>query len=358
MRSDTSSSPATGGTEGTGPMPVTMRAVVRERYGDTEVLRLDEVPRPLPGDHAVLVLVAAAGLDRGAWHAMTGLPYLSRAIFGLPRPRSPLLGTDVAGTVVAVGPAVTTFSVGDEVFGFGRGAFAEYALVADDRLARKPAGLSFEHAAALPVSGVTALQAVHDHGRVEQGQRVLVTGASGGVGSFAVQLAKAAGAHVTGVCSPAKADLVRSLGADDIVDHTREDFADGSRRYDVVIDIAGNPTLSRLRRALTPNGTAVLVGGEDGGSLTGGMNRQLRALVLSRLVGQRLTMFIATVRAPDLERLATLATAGVITPKLDRSYPLDQLPDAMRRLEAGEAYGKVAITVGAAAPDGRHSTSP
>ena len=195
MRSDTSSSPATGGTEGTGPMPVTMRAVVRERYGDTEVLRLDEVPRPLPGDHDVLVLVAAAGLDRGAWHAMTGLPYLSRAIFGLPRPTSPLLGTDVAGTVVAVGPAVTTFSVGDEVFGFGRGAFAEYALVADDRLARKPAGLSFEHAAALPVSGVTALQAVHDHGRIRAGQQVLVTGASGGVGSYTVQLAKAAGAR-------------------------------------------------------------------------------------------------------------------------------------------------------------------
>ena len=184
-----------------------------------------------------------------------------------------------------------------------------------------------------------------DHGRVQEGQRVLVTGASGGVGSFTVQLARAAGAHVTGVCSPGKADLVRSLGADEIVDHTREDFADGSRRYDVIVDIAGNPALSRLRRALTPHGTAVLVGGEGGGSLTGGMNRQLGAIALSRFVGQRLTMFIAAVHTPDLERLATLVTEGKITPSLDRIYPLDHVPDAMRRLEAGEVRGKVAIRV-------------
>jgi NADPH:quinone reductase-like Zn-dependent oxidoreductase len=246
---------------------------------------------------------------------------------------------------VAVGPAVTSFAVGDEVFGFGRGAFAEYALVADDRLARTPPGLSFEHAAILPVSGVTALQAVHDRGRVQEGQRVLVTGASGGVGSYAVQLAKAAGAHVTGVCSPGKAEFVRSLGADEIVDHTREDFADGTRHYDVVIDIAGNPTLSRLRRALTPRGTAVLVGGEDGGSLTGGMNRQFGALALSRFVAQRLTMVAASVHTPDLERLVTLVTEGKITPRVDRSYPLEQVPDAMRRLEAGGACGKIAIRV-------------
>jgi NADPH:quinone reductase-like Zn-dependent oxidoreductase len=192
---------------------------------------------------------------------------------------------------------------------------------------------------------VTALQAVHDHGRVQEGQRVLVTGASGGVGSFAVQLAKAAGAHVTGVCSPAKAEFVRSLGAGEIIDHTREDFADGSHRYDVIIDIAGNPALSRLRRALTPHGTGVLVGGENGGSLTGGMNRHVGALVLSRFVGQRLTMFITTVRAPDLERLATLVTEDKITPRVDRTYPLDKAPDAMRRLEAGEACGKIAIRV-------------
>jgi NADPH:quinone reductase-like Zn-dependent oxidoreductase len=242
---------------------------------------------------------------------------------------------------------VTTLSAGDEVFCFGRGAFAEYALVADDRLAYKPPGLSFERAATLPVSGVTALQAVHDHAHVQESQHVLVTGASGGVGSFAVQLAKAAGAHVIGVCSPAKAEFVRALGADEIVDHTREDFADGSRRYDVIIDMAGNATLSRLRRALTPHGTAVLVVGEGGGSLTGGMNRQVSALVLSRFVGQRLTMFIATVRAPDLKQLAVLVAEGKIGPRVDRTYPLAQVPDAMRRLEAREACGKIAITIDA-----------
>ena len=242
---------------------------------------------------------------------------------------------------------MTRFSVGDEMFGFGRGAFAEYALVAEDRLAHKPPGLSFEHAATLPVSGVTALQAVHDHGRVKERQHVLVTGASGGVGSFAVQLAKAAGAHVTGVCSPGKADFVRSLGADHIVDHTREDFADGSRRYDVIIDIAGNPTLSRLRRALTPHGTAVLTGGEERRLPDRRHEPTARALLLSRFVGQRLTMFIATVHTPDLERLAAIVTEGKITPRLGRTYPLDQVPDAMRRLQAGEACGKVAITVGA-----------
>jgi NADPH:quinone reductase-like Zn-dependent oxidoreductase len=322
-----------------------MRAIVQDRYGHADVLRLDQVPRPVPGDHDVVVRVAAAGLDRGAWHAMTGLPYLGRLYFGLRRPRNPVLGTDVAGTVVAVGRAVTGYAVGDEVFGFGRGAFAEYALVAADRLARKPAGLSFEQAATLPVSGVTALQAVHDHGHVQPGHRVLVTGASGGVGSYAVQLAKAAGAHVTGVSSPAKVDLVRALGADDVVDRTREDFADGSRHYDVIIDIAGNPTLSRLRRALTPHGTAVLTGGEGGGSMTGGMNRQLAGLALSPFVGQRLTTFIGTVRTPDLERLVALVAAGTLTPSVDRTYPLEQVPDAMRRLEAGEARGKVAITV-------------
>jgi NADPH:quinone reductase-like Zn-dependent oxidoreductase len=322
-----------------------MSAIVQDRYGHADVLRLDTVPRPLPGDDDVLVRVAAAGLDRGAWHAMTGLPYLGRLYFGLRRPRNPVLGTDLAGTVVALGRAVTGFAVGDEVFGFGRGAFAEYALVAAGRLARKPAGLSFEQAAAVPVSGVTALQAVHDHGHVRPGQQVLVTGASGGVGSYAVQLAAAAGAHVTGVCSPGKADLVRSLGAHDVVDHTREDFADGTRRYDLVIDIAGNPSLSRLRRALTPRGTVVLTGGEAGGSLTGGMDRQLRALALSPFVRQRLTMFVGQVRTRDLDRLAALIDDGAVTPSLHRTFPLDETPAAMRLLEAGAARGKVVITV-------------
>ncbi len=343
MRAETATGEAD--REAEGPLtPSTMRAIVQDRYGHADVLRLDTVPRPQPGDHDVLVRVAAAGLDRGAWHAMTGVPYLSRLFFGLRRPANRVLGTDLAGTVLATGPAVTGFSVGDEVFGFGRGAFAEYALVGDDRLTRKPAGVSFEQAATLPVSGTTALQAVHDNGRIQEDQQVLVIGASGGVGSYAVQLAKAAGAHVTGVCSPGKADFVRSLGADDIVDHTREDFADGARRYDLIIDIAGNPSLSRLRRALTPHGTVVLTGGEDGGTLTG-MSRQLRALALSPFVGQRLTMFIAKVRTSDLERLTALIRDGKVTASLHRTYPLDQVPEAMRRMEAGEARGKVAIRV-------------
>jgi NADPH:quinone reductase-like Zn-dependent oxidoreductase len=346
MRADTGTTePADREADGRDLIATTMRAIVQDRYGSAGVLRVDTVPRPVLGDHDVLVRVAAAGLDRGAWHAMTGLPYLGRAYFGLRRPKNPVLGTDLAGTVVAHGPAVNGFSIGDEVFGFGRGAFAQYALVADDRLALKPVGLSFMQAATLPVSGVTALQAVYDHGRVQAGHEVLVIGASGGVGSYAVQLAKAAGARVTGVCSPGKADFVRSLGADEIIDRTREDFADGTRHYDVIIDIAGNPTLSRLRRALTSHGTVVLTGGEDGGNLTGGMTRQLRALALSPFVDQRLTMFVGKVRSADLERLAALIRDGKVTPSLHRTYRLDQVPEAMRRLEDGEARGKVAITV-------------
>jgi NADPH:quinone reductase-like Zn-dependent oxidoreductase len=346
MRADTGTTePADREADGRDLIATTMRAIVRDRYGSADVLRVDTIPRPVLGDHDVLVRVAAAGLDRGAWHAMTGLPYLGRAYFGLRRPKNPVLGTDLAGTVVALGPEVTGFSVGDEVFGFGRGAFAQYALVAGDRLALKPVGLSFAQASTLPVSGVTALQAVHDHGRVQAGDEVLVTGASGGVGSYAVQLATAAGARVTGVCSPGKADFVRSLGAAETIDHTREDFADGTRHYDVIVDIAGNPRLSRLRRALNPHGTVVLTGGEDGGNLTGGMTRQLRALALSPFVGQRLTMFVGNVRTADLQRLAALVRDGRLTPSLHRTYPLDQAPDAMRRLGSGEARGKVAITI-------------
>src|SRR6478672_1273255 len=227
-----------------------MRAIVQETYGDADVLRLETVARPEITEHEVLVRVHAAGLDRGTWHLMTGRPYVMRLGVGLRGPRNPVPGIDVAGTVVAVGQEVTRFAVGDEVFGFGRGTFAEYAVVREDRLARKPATLTFEQAAVVPVSASTALQALTDVGRVERGQQVLVIGASGGVGSYAVQLAKALGAEVTGVCSAAKVDLVRSLGADHVVDYAHDDFADGSHRYDLVLDIGGNPTLARLRRAL------------------------------------------------------------------------------------------------------------
>jgi NADPH:quinone reductase-like Zn-dependent oxidoreductase len=322
----------------------TMRAIVQQTYGDADVLRLETVARPEFAENEVLVRVHAAGLDRGTWHLMTGQPYVMRLGLGLRGPRNPVPGTDVAGTVVAVGPAVTGFAVGDEVFGFGRGTFAEYAVVREDRLARKPANVAFEQAAVVPVSAATALQALTDVGRVERGQRVLVVGASGGVGSYAVQLAKAFGAEVSGVCSVAKADLVRALGADHVVDYARDDFADGTRRYDLVLGIGGNPTLARLRRALTPTGTAVIVGGEGGGSWTG-MSRQLRAVALSPFVRQRLTFFVARQRSRDLERLVELIEAGAVTPSLDRTYPLDRASDAMRHLEAGKARGKVAITV-------------
>jgi NADPH:quinone reductase-like Zn-dependent oxidoreductase len=326
-----------------------MRAIVHDTYGSAEVLRLASIPRPGAAnlaDDEVLLRVHAAGLDRGTWHLMTGLPYLGRLAFGLRRPRNPVPGLDVAGTVVAVGGAVTRFAAGDEVFGVGKGTFAEYAVAREDRLARKPSRLGFEQAAVVPVSASTALQAVSDHGRLKPGQTVLVIGASGGVGSYAVQLAKALGAtEVTGVASTSKLDLVRALGADRVIDYTREDFADGTRRYDLVLDIGGNPSLTRLRRALTPTGTAVIVGGEAGGNFSGGMNRQLRGRAWSLFLRQRLTFFLAQQRASDLERLTEFLEAGTVTPMIDRSYPLDQAPEAMRHLEAGQVRGKVAITV-------------
>ena len=323
---------------------VTMHAIVQDSYGSAEVLRSARITRPEIADHEVLLRVHAAGLDRGTWHLMTGTPYLMRVIgFGFRRPKNPVPGVDVAGTVVAVGSAVTRFAVGDEVFGMSRGSFAEYAAAREDKLAHKPANASFEQAAAVGISGGTALQAL-TAGRVQAGQRVLIIGASGGVGSFAVQLAKASGAEVTGVCSTNKLDLVTSLGADRVVDYTREDFADGSHHYDLIIDIAGNSPLSRLRRALTPTGTAVIVGGESKGNLTGGIDRQLRALILTRFVGQRLTGLASKERASDLEILADHLAAGTVTPSIDRTYPLDQAPEAMRHLEAGQVRGQVAIT--------------
>jgi NADPH:quinone reductase-like Zn-dependent oxidoreductase len=323
----------------------TMQAVIRDTYGEAEEVRLEQVERPEPADNEVLLEVRAAGLDRGVWHVMAGLPYLGRLAFGLRRPKNPVLGLDVAGTVARVGSSVTRFAVGDEVYGFGSGTFAEYAVAREDKLARKPVNLSFEQASVVPVSAATALQALTEVGHVEAGQHVLVIGASGGVGSYAVQLAKAFGAEVTGVCSTAKLDLVRSLGADHVVDYTSEDFADGAHRYDLILDIAGNPGLSRLRRALTPSGTAVMVGGEEGGNFSGGMNRQLRAVAISPFIGQRITMFIAKQRSSDLEQLAELMEAGKVSPSIDRTYALDEAPEAIRRLVAGLVRGKVALTI-------------
>jgi NADPH:quinone reductase-like Zn-dependent oxidoreductase len=322
----------------------TMRAIVQEGYGSADVLRLARTAVPTASGSDVVVQVHAAGVDRGTWHLMTGRPYLLRLMCGLRGPRNPVPGLDVAGTVVAVGQEVTRFSVGDEVFGFGRGTFADYTVAREDRLARKPAGMSFEQAGVVPVSAVTALLALTDIGHVQAGQKVLITGASGGVGSYAVQLAKALGAEVTGVCSTAKLDLVRSLGAIDVIDYTTDDFASRTARYDLIVDIAGNPSLARLRRALTPAGTAVIVGGEGGDNLTG-MSRQLRALVLAPLTRQRLRMVIPRQRHSDLERLIAFIEAGTVTPTINVTYPLERVPEAMRFLEAGKARGKVAITI-------------
>ncbi len=322
----------------------TMRAVVQDRYGSAEVLRLADVARPTIADREVLVRVHAAGLDRGTEHVMTGKPYAVRLAMGMRRPRNPVPGRDVAGTVVGVGSSVTRFAVGDEVYGFAAGSFAEYVGAREDKLARKPADLSFEQAAVVPVSATTALRALTDAGRVQPGQSVLVLGASGGVGSYAVQLAKAFGAEVTGVASTAKLDVVTSLGADHVIDYTRQDFADGSRRYDLVLDIGGTPSLTRLRRALAPRGTVVFVGGEQAGKLLG-MGRQIRGALLSVFLRQRLVLLAAKERGSDVERLTELVEAGQVTPSLESRYPLEQAPAAVRRLEAGEVRGKLAITV-------------
>lgn len=322
-----------------------MRAIVQNGYGPVDVFQSGRAVLPRIAENEVLIRVHAAGMDRGTWHMMTGRPYLLRVLgFGFRRPKNPVPGIDVAGTVAAVGSAVTRFAVGDEVYGMSRGAFAEYAAALEGKLARKPSSLSFEQAAVVPISAGTALQAL-DAGRVERGQKVLVLGASGGVGSYAVQLAKSFGAEVTGVSSPGKTDLVRSLGADHVIDYTQDDFADGARHFDLILDIGGNPSLSRLRRALTPTGTAVIVGGEEGGRWTGGFGRSLRAPLVSLFVRQRLAMLASKERASDLERLTPLLEAGQVTPSVDRTYPLDEVRDAMRHLDAGNVRGKIAITV-------------
>ena len=323
-----------------------MRAIVQDTYGSADVLLLAEIDKPDIAANDVLVEVRAAGMDRGTWHVLTGQPYLMRIMgFGFRGPKNQIPGLDVAGTVGAVGSDVTRFRVGDEVFGISRGSFAEYGAVREDKLAHKPANLSFEQAAVVPISGGTAIQALHDAGHIQEGQKVLIIGASGGVGTYAVQLAKALGAEVTGVCSTAKVDLVSSIGADHVLDYSREDFADGIHHYDLIVDIGGNSRLSRLRRALTPKGTLVIVGGEGGGKWTGGFGRVIRALGLSAFVSQRLTMLASKERYTDLEALRPFIEAGQVAPIIGRSYPMAEVPDAMRHLEAGDARGKIAISI-------------
>jgi NADPH:quinone reductase-like Zn-dependent oxidoreductase len=323
-----------------------MKAIVQDTYGSTDVLHFRDIDKPRIAKGEVLVRVHAAGVDRGVWHLMTGLPYPVRlAGYGIRAPKNPVPGKDLAGVVEAVGNDVTRFRLGDVVFGIGKGSFAEYTCAPQSKLAPKPANLTFEQAAAVAVSGLPALQGLRDHGQVQPGHKVLIIGASGGVGTFAVQLAHAFGAEVTAVCCTTKVDLVLSVGADHIIDYTRADFADGQQRYDVILDIGGNASLSRLRRALTATGTLVIAGGETGGRWLGGSDRQLRALALSRFVDQKLTTFISNENHNDMIVLTGLIEAGKVTPVIDRTYPLPDAPRAIRYLEQGHARGKVVITI-------------
>jgi NADPH:quinone reductase-like Zn-dependent oxidoreductase len=325
-----------------------MKAIVQRAYGSApeDVLRYAEVPKPVTGDDKVLVRVRAASVDRGTVHLMTGLPYLIRLLgFGLRAPKQPNPGRSLAGTVESVGKDVTAVQPGDEVYGSCDGSFAEYVSAPGDLVAPRPANISFEEAATVPISAVAALQAVRDRGEVHAGQHVLIIGAAGGVGGFALQIAKAFGAEVTGVCSTAQAESVRAMGADHIVDYTREDFVTEPTRYDVILDTAGHRRLSHLRRALTPRGTLVLVGSETDGRLIGGFDRQLRAPLLSLLVSQKLRMLTSKENADDLSVLRGLIESGKVTPVLGRTYPLSEAAAAIRQLTDGHTVGKVVLTV-------------
>lgn len=323
-----------------------MKAIVQDRYGSADVLEFRDIAEPIVGENDVLVRVYAAGCGPDVWHVMTGMPYMARPVIGLRRPKLAVRGWDLAGTVEAVGKNVSDFTVGDEVMGTGDGSFAELVATQPDKLVSKPSNLTFEQAAAIPVSGTTALRAVRDEGSVQPGQRVLVIGAAGGVGSLVVQIAKALGAEVTGVSSTSKTDLVRSIGADEVIDYTRDDFTDGSRRWDLIVDTAGRRPLRQLRRALTPKGTLVVVGGDGGGRWTGGFFRGiLRGPLVSLFVGQRLRGLATKIQKEDLLTLVEMIEAGTITPVIDRTYPLIEAPDAIRHLEQGHAAGKIVVTV-------------
>ncbi len=324
----------------------TMRAIVQDVYGDTaKVLRAAEIARPEPRPGQVLVRVAAAGVDRGVWHLMAGKPYAARLAFGLRAPRNPVRGREFAGRVEAVGDGVTTLRPGDEVLGIGAGTFAEYAVASEKKVVPRPAALTAVQAAALSISGTTALQAVRDHGKVQPGQKVLVIGASGGVGSFAVQIAKAFGAEVTGVSSAAKADLVRGLGAASVVDYAVGNGLEvGNAVFDVVLDIGGDRPLRQLRQVLAPHGRLVIVGGEGGGRWLG-LGRHLRAAAMSPFVGQTLGFFVAGEKAADLHVLTGLVESGQLTPAVDRTFPLAEAPAAVAYMTDGHARGKVVVEI-------------
>jgi NADPH:quinone reductase-like Zn-dependent oxidoreductase len=321
-----------------------MKAIVQDRYGSPDVLALRDVDKPVVNDGEVLVRVHAAAVNIGDWHLLRGIPYIMRMAFGLLKPRRVIPGMDIAGRVEAVGADVRRFAPGDEVFGWCKGAFAEYACTAESNLLPKPAGLTFEQSAAVGDSAFTALDAVRDQGKVQPGHSVLINGASGGVGTFAVQIAKSFGATVTGVCSTRNVDMVRSIGADRVIDYTSEDFTRTEQRYDVMLDLIGTRSLADCRRALTPRGTYVLVGASDPGRWFG-LGRQLKTLLLSPVVGQRMRVFVATHTRDDLAVLKDLVESGKVAPVIDRRYELSEVPEALRHQGEGHARGKIVIAV-------------
>jgi NADPH:quinone reductase-like Zn-dependent oxidoreductase len=324
-----------------------MKAITQDRYGEADVLEFGDVEEPVTGENDVLIRVRAAGAGPDVWHIMTGKPYMARPTLGFRRPKIRIRGWDVSGTVEAVGSAVTEFRPGDEVMGEAeRGSFAELTVAPAAKLVRKPERLSFEQAAAVPISGTTAIQALRDKGHVQPGQSVLVIGAGGGVGTFTVQIAKAMGATVTGVASTSKLDLVRSIGADDVIDYMREDFTEGSRKWDVIVDTAGRRPLRELRRALTPKGRLVIVGGDGGGPWTGGFFRgMLGGPIMSMFVGQTLDWINAKATKEDLQALSDLIEAGSVTPVVGRTFGLVEGADAVRYLAEGHPAGKIVVTV-------------
>lgn len=336
-----------------------MKAIVHRCYGPTDVLELDEVAKPVPADNEVLVKVRAASVNPLDWHYMRGEPYVMRLSSGLGAPSDTRVGVDFAGTVEAVGKAVKRFKVGDEVFGGRSGALAEYVTIREHRaVALKPANLTFEQAASVPVAAVTALQGLRDAGQLKPGQKVLVNGASGGVGTFAIQIAKELGAEVTGVCSTRNVELVRSIGADHVIDYTKENFTHGAERYDVILDNVGNHSLSDARRVLKPHGIFVIVGGSSEDPWLGPLMQPIKASVLSPLVDEKFVMFLAELNQEDLGVLAGLMARGKVTPVIDRQYSLDQAAAAIEYLEGGRARGKVLVVLGHGAHIANESDAP
>ena len=323
-----------------------MKAVVQYKYGSPDVLQLQEVDKPVVNDDEVLVRVHAAAVGPHDWHFMRGTPYLVRMVAGPFKPRLKVLGRDVAGRVEAVGRYVKQFQPGDEVFGeINFGAYAEYVSVPEDGIVRKPANLTFEQAAAVPVSAITALQGLRDKGQIQPGHQVLINGAAGGVGSFAVQIAKSFGAEVTGVCSTRNVDLVRSIGAEQVIDYTQEDFTQSGQRYHLMLDMVGNRSLSDCRRVLNPNGVYVSVGTAQMGDWIGPLTHVFKVLFSSAVGSQKMVPMLAKQTTNDLVFLKQLFEAGEVTPVIDRTYPLSKVPEAIRYLEEGHARGKVVITV-------------